>query len=86
MTVYYKIRQMLLQNVTAVLLQNATEVYYKISQVFCYKMQPFYYKMRHLLQIATFITNSDSTPNNRTRQIYIFFFRKSFGKAKRETS
>ena len=26
-TVYYKIRQMLLQNATAVLLQNATEVY-----------------------------------------------------------
>ena len=29
MTVYYKMRQMLLQNATAILLQNATGVYYK---------------------------------------------------------
>ena len=27
MTVYYKMRQILLQNATAILLQNATEVY-----------------------------------------------------------
>ena len=46
MTVYYKMRQMLLQNTTATLLQNATEVYYKMRQV-------FYYKMQRLLQIAT---------------------------------
>ena len=39
-------RQMLLQNATAILLQNAREVYYKIRQV-------FYYKMRQLLEIAT---------------------------------
>ena len=39
---------MLLQNVTAILLQNAAEVYYKMRQVF-------------LLQNATFITNCDST-------------------------
>ena len=38
MALYYKMRQILLQNVTAILLQNATEVYYK---------------MRRLLQIAT---------------------------------
>ena len=38
-------RQILLQNATAILLQNATEVYYKMRQV-------FYYKMRQLLQIA----------------------------------
>ena len=38
MTVYYKIRQLLLQNVTPILLQNAIEA--------CYKMQ-------RLLQIAT---------------------------------
>ena len=37
MTVYFKMRQ--------VLLQNATKVYYKIRQV-------FYYKMRQLLQIV----------------------------------
>ena len=54
----------LLQNATAILLQNATEVYYKMCQVFCCKMRQFYYKMRQLLQIAvvllqnaTFITN-----------------------------
>ena len=52
MTVYYKIRQILLQNATAVLLQNATEVYYKMSQDYCYKMRQFYYKLRRLLQIA----------------------------------
>ena len=53
MTLYYKIRQILLQNATVILLQNATEVYYKMRQ--------FYYKMRQLLQITTFITNCDST-------------------------
>ena len=52
MTVYYKMRQILLQNATAILLQNATEVYYKICQVFFYKMRQFYYKIRQLLQIA----------------------------------
>ena len=46
MTVYYKMRQMLLQNATAILLQNMTEV--------CYKMRQFYCKMRQLLQNATF--------------------------------
>ena len=58
---------MLLQNATAILLQNATEAYYKICQVFfikCdsyYKMRQFYYKMQQFLQNATFITNCDST-------------------------
>ena len=62
MTLYYKMRQ-IFQNTTAILLQNATEVY-KIRQVFYCKMRQFYYKMRQLLQIAavllqnaTFITN-----------------------------
>ena len=36
-TLYYKMRQILLQNATAVLLQNVTEVYYNMRQ--------FYYKM-----------------------------------------
>ena len=45
-TLYYKMRQVLLQNATAVLLQNATEVYYKICQVFYYKMRQFNYKLR----------------------------------------
>ena len=52
MTVYYKVRQILLQNATAVLLQNATEADYKMRHVFCYKIQQFCYKMRRLLQIA----------------------------------
>ena len=47
MTLYYKMRQMLLQNTTAILLQNATKVYYKMRQ--------FYYKMRQLLQIPTIL-------------------------------
>ena len=55
-------RQILLQNATVILLQIATEVYYKMLQVFCYKMRQFYYKMRLLLQNATFITNCASTP------------------------
>ena len=52
MTVYYKIRQILVQKTTAILLQNATEVYYKMHKVFHYKMRQFYYKMRQLLQNA----------------------------------
>ena len=48
-----KMRQILLQTATAMLLQNATEVYYKMRQVFYYKMRQFYYKERQLLQIAT---------------------------------
>ena len=55
-------RQILLQNATVILLQIATEVYYKMPQVFCYKMRQFYYKIRLLLQNATFITNCASTP------------------------
>ena len=41
-TVSYLIHDSLLQNATATLLLNATEVYYKMCQV-------FYYKMRQLL-------------------------------------
>ena len=41
-------RQILLQNATAMLLQNATNLYYKIRQV-------FYYKMRQLLQLPTIL-------------------------------
>ena len=64
MTFYYKMRQMLLQNATAILLKNATEVYYKMCQIFYYKMRQFFYKMQQLLQNATFVTNcniADST-------------------------
>ena len=32
----------LLQNATAISLQNTTNVYYKMRQVFCYKMRQFH--------------------------------------------
>ena len=47
MTIYYKMRQ--------VLLQNATRIYFEMRQVFYYKMRQFYYKVWILLQSATFI-------------------------------
>ena len=37
------------------LLQNATEIYYKMRQVFYYKMRHLYYKMRQLLQIVAIL-------------------------------
>ena len=59
-------RKMLLQNPTAILLQNATQVITKYVRVFItkcdsfitkcnsyYKMRQFYYKLRRLLQFAT---------------------------------
>ena len=67
-------RQMLLQNATAIFFQNATEVYYKMLQLFItkcdsfitkcdshHKLRQLHYRMRQLLQNATFITNCDST-------------------------
>ena len=47
------------------LLQNATEVYYKMRQVFYYKMWQFYCKMRQLLQNATFIRQYMEYPDTR---------------------
>ena len=47
-------RQILLQNATAILLQNTTEVYYK---------------MRQLLQNATLITNCDSTTRQGFKEV-----------------
>ena len=48
MTLYYQIRQTLLQNVTAILLQNSTKVYYKCNS-FVTKCDS-YYKIQRLLQ------------------------------------
>ena len=64
---YYKLRQL-------ILLQSAMDSYYKLRQL-------FYYKLRHgLLQIATgitkcdgFITNCDST-HVYVRKIYVRIF------------
>ena len=39
MTLYYEMRQISLQDATATLLQNATEVYYKMHRVFYYKIR-----------------------------------------------
>ena len=61
MTVFYKMRQILLQNVTAILLQNVTKVYYKMRQVFYYKMRHLLQNESILLQIMMVITNCDST-------------------------
>ena len=51
MALYYKMRQILLQNATAILLQNATEVYYKMRQRFFITKCDSSYKMPRLLQI-----------------------------------
>ena len=53
LTLYYKMRHILPQNATAILLQNAIEVYYKMRQLLQI--------VTILLQNATFITNCDST-------------------------
>ena len=65
----------LLQNATAILLQNATgsllqnasgffitkcDSFITKCESYC-KLLRFYFKMRHLLQNVTFITNCDST-------------------------
>ena len=52
MTLHFTIRQILLQNATAILLQNATETYYKVRQFFITKCCS-YYKMLCLLQVVT---------------------------------
>ena len=54
MTVYYKMGQILLQNATAILLQNATKVYYKMRQVFLLQNATV------LLQNAIVVTNCDN--------------------------
>ena len=55
MTLYNRMRQAFLQKVTAIFLQNATKVYYKMCQVFYSKISYFYYKMQQLLQNEMFI-------------------------------
>ena len=65
MTLYYKMRQILLENAKALLLQNATEVYYKMHDVFITKCDS-YYKMRLLLQIATVQMTANSAVNRNT--------------------
>ena len=54
-TFYYKIQQILLQIATAILLQNATDIYNKMRQVFYYKMRQLYYNMQQLLENAAIL-------------------------------
>ena len=63
MTLHYTMQPILLQNATAILWQNATEVYYTMRQVFYCKIRQLLQNARILLQNATFITNCDSTWN-----------------------
>ena len=57
-TLYCKIQQKILQNVAAILLQNAIRVYDKMCQGFYYKMRQFCYKLRQSLRNMTFIKNA----------------------------
>ena len=43
-----------------ILLQNATEIYYKMRQVLYCEMWQFYYKMRQLLQIAMILSQNET--------------------------
>ena len=51
MTVYYKMRQILLKHAAAIFLQIVTEISFKMCQV-------FYYKMCQLLQIAKILSQN----------------------------
>ena len=55
MTLYYNVQQILLQNPTVFLLQNATKVYHKIRQLFYFNLWQFYRKMGQLLENATML-------------------------------
>ena len=59
MVLYYKMRQISLQNATAILLQNAIKVYYKMCQVLHYKMRQLLQTATILLQNAIVITKCD---------------------------
>ena len=52
-------RQILLQNETASLLQNVTTVHYKMDQLLCYKMRQLLQNVSILLQNAIVITKCD---------------------------
>ena len=49
----------LLEIMAAKLLQITTKFYYKLRELIYYKLCQVYFKLRQLLQIATFITNYD---------------------------
>ena len=49
MTLNYIFRQILLQNATAILLQDMAKVYCKMRHDFYYKLRRFYFKMKQLV-------------------------------------
>ena len=53
LTLSYKMRHILLHNMTAILLQNAIQVYCKIHQVFLLQNAPVVVQNRQLLQNET---------------------------------
>ena len=59
MILRYKMRQILFQNVTAMLLQNTAKLYYKMRQVLYEKMRLLLQIVTVLLQNAIFTTISD---------------------------
>ena len=74
MRLYYKMRQILLQNATEFSYKMRLVFYYNMRQ-FYYKIQQFHYSMRQLLQNATFIINCDSTNTFQYLQLWIKFFK-----------
>ena len=57
-------RQILLQNVTAIFLQNMTEVYYKTRQVFITKCDVYYKLRQYRYKAVEFISFSSILTNN----------------------
>ena len=58
-TLYYKMQLTLLQNATAILLQNATKTYQKMSHLFYYNRQQLLQNVTILLEKATVPTKYD---------------------------
>ena len=66
-------RRILLQNVTAILLQNAIEIYYRMRRVFYYIMQMLYNKMRQLFKNCyNFIRKCDTYYKMRHKKSIVY--------------
>ena len=68
MTLYYKMRQILQEDATALLLQHATSLLQNVSG-FLLQMQQSYYKLRQLLSNETCITKYLSTYFNNSKSL-----------------
>ena len=69
-TKYYRVKQIILQNGTAMLLQNMTKVHYKTCQIYYSKMQRFYYKLLQLLENASTLLQNVSLYYQMSRSIF----------------